>query len=283
MNNRYVLVLASLNPDRTDLSGTKFPTRGFVESKRYKPDANIMAGLYGTLWGRTENSRWMNPDRDAAWLVIRCEQNDEIISLDKESNLVKFRAGMVVFDGCRADCYRYIDDNTPEELRDALAQAGRVQVEPNENNHLLLHGLDSRAVTEKANAHAINAGERGYARASGFASHAVALSKGGEATATGEEGCAFATSRNTRVSSMGHSTVAVSAGDGSMVAVGKSSIAAGLGSGSEGMAGEEGVLILAYFDGLRRRVKVGYVGENIEPNTLYRLSEAGEFEKMTNS
>jgi len=281
MNNRYTLVLMSLNPDRTDVAGVKYPSRGFVESKSYKPDDNILNGLYGTLWGRTENSRWMNPDPDAVWIVVRTEHNDEIISLDKSSNLVKIRCGMVVHDGCQADCYRYIDDNTPEELKHELSQAGRVSITRNDSHHVLLNGLDSKAITEQANSHAVNAGERGYAKATGFASHAIALNKGGEALATGEEGCAFAISRNTRVCSMGHSTVAVAAGDSSMVAVGKSSIGAAFGSGGEGMAGEEGVLILAFFDGIRRRVKVGYVGEQIDANTLYRLNEAGEFEKIS--
>jgi hypothetical protein len=283
MNNRYVLVLASLNPDRTDLAGVKYPSRGFVEATKYKPDASILHGLYGTLWGRTENSRWMNTDPDAAWLVIKCEQNDEIISLDKESNLVKFRCGMVVFDGCRADCYRYIDDNTPTELKDQLDIAGRIVETLNENHHILLGGIESKSVTVKATSHAVNAGQRGYARAKGFGSHAIALGAAGEAVATGEEGCAFAVSDRTRASSMGDATVAVAAGSHSLVAVGRQSIGAAFGSGGEGMAGDDGVLILGYFDGFRRRLRVGYVGEDIEANVLYRLSEAAEFEKVINS
>jgi hypothetical protein len=237
MNNRYVLVLASLNPDRTDISGVKYPSRGFVECSKYKPDANIMSGLYGTLWGRTENSRWMNPDPDASWLVIKCEQNDEIITLDKESSLVKFRCGMVVFDGCRADCYRYIDDNTPDELKEQLALAGRIVETLNENHHVLLGGLESRSITVKSGSHAVNAGEKGYARAKGFSSHAVALGTKGEAVATGEEGCAFAVSNGVRASSMGDATCAIAAGNDSLVAVGRQSIGAVLGSGGEGMAG----------------------------------------------
>lgn len=283
MNNRYVLILVSLNPDRTDISGVKFPSRGFIECPKYKPDNSIMGGLYGTLWGSTDNSRWMNTDPDAIWLVVKCEQNDEIIMLDKDSSFVKFRCGMVVTDGCRADCFKYIEDNTPNELKEQLALAGQITETLNEKTHVLISGLESRAVTVKAGSHAINAGEKGYARTKGFSSHAVALGTAGEAVATGEEGCAFAVSDSTRASAMGDATCAVVAGNDSLVAVGRQSIGAVFGSGGEGMAGEDGVLILGYYDGNRRRVRVGYVGEDIEANVLYRLSEVAEFEKTINS
>jgi len=53
------------------------------------------------------------------------------------------------------------------------------------------------------------------------------------------------------------------------------------GHGGTVSSGVDGVLILDWHDGARRRVKVGYVGENgIKPDTLYRLNGEGEFEEV---
>ena len=45
--------------------------------------------------------------------------------------------------------------------------------------------------------------------------------------------------------------------------------------------GENGVIVLPYYDGIRARVAVGYVGENgIEPNVEYKVNNNGIFEKV---
>lgn len=47
-------------------------------------------------------------------------------------------------------------------------------------------------------------------------------------------------------------------------------------------AGDHGVITIRYWDGTRRRLVVGYVGEdNIKANTPYRLDDAGKFVKVT--
>ena len=46
-------------------------------------------------------------------------------------------------------------------------------------------------------------------------------------------------------------------------------------------AGVGGMIVLGWHDGYRRRVTVGYVGENgIKPDTMYRLNGEGEFEEV---
>ena len=53
-------------------------------------------------------------------------------------------------------------------------------------------------------------------------------------------------------------------------------------AGYEGMAtaGDKGTLIIRRWDGKRYRTVVGYIGENgLEPNTPYKLNDAGEFVK----
>lgn len=41
--------------------------------------------------------------------------------------------------------------------------------------------------------------------------------------------------------------------------------------------GKHGAVSVAYFDGERTRFAVGYVGENLKPDTWYSVNEKGEF------
>ena len=53
------------------------------------------------------------------------------------------------------------------------------------------------------------------------------------------------------------------------------------GYASTARVGENGVIVLPYYDGIRMRVAVGYVGENgIEPNVEYKVNNNGIFEKV---
>ena len=61
------------------------------------------------------------------------------------------------------------------------------------------------------------------------------------------------------------------AGDGGMATAGY---------GGTATAGDKGTLIIRRWDGKRDRTVVGYIGENgLEPNTPYKLNDAGEFVK----
>lgn len=72
------------------------------------------------------------------------------------------------------------------------------------------------------------------------------------------------------------------AGDYSKLAAsGKNSICMAAGYASTAQVGENGVIVLPYYDGIRTRVAVGYVGENgIEPNVEYKVNNNGIFEKV---
>ena len=53
------------------------------------------------------------------------------------------------------------------------------------------------------------------------------------------------------------------------------------GDGGTSTSGHGGSLISWWWDGNRRRFKVGYIGENgLKPNTKYRLNDAHEFEEV---
>ena len=79
----------------------------------------------------------------------------------------------------------------------------------------------------------------------------------------------------------GYNSKLAASGDGSnLAASGKNSICMAAGYVSTAQVGENGVIVLPYYDGIRTRVAVGYVGENgIEPNVEYKVNN-GIFEKV---
>jgi len=106
---------------------------------------------------------------------------------------------------------------------------------------------------------------------------------GGTATA-GKWGTATAGDGGTATAGDGGTATAgyegtATAGDGGTATAGKWGTAT---AGYEGTAtaGDKGTLIIRRWDGKRYRTVVGYIGENgLEPNTPYKLNDAGEFVK----
>ena len=78
-----------------------------------------------------------------------------------------------------------------------------------------------------------------------------------------------------------YSKLAASGYNSKLAASGKNSICMAAGYASTAQVGENGVIVLPYYDGIRTRVAVGYVGENgIEPNVEYKVNNNGIFEKV---
>lgn len=83
------------------------------------------------------------------------------------------------------------------------------------------------------------------------------------------------------VASGDYSNLAASGYNSKLAASGKNSICMAAGYASTAQVGENGVIVLPYYDGIRTRVAVGYVGENdIEPNVEYKVNNNGIFEKV---
>ena len=87
---------------------------------------------------------------------------------------------------------------------------------------------------------------------------------------------------NSNLAASGDGSKLAASGDGNkLVASGKNSICMAAGYVSTAQVGENGVIVLPYYDGIRPRVAVGYVGENgIEPNVEYKVNNNGIFEKV---
>ena len=74
----------------------------------------------------------------------------------------------------------------------------------------------------------------------------------------------------------GHYSKAASSGDSSTAASsGDKTIAMVAGYSGRAKAGPDGCIALAWNDGLRPRISVGYVGEGIKADTWYRCDESG--------
>ena len=76
-----------------------------------------------------------------------------------------------------------------------------------------------------------------------------------------------------------NSQLAASGNDSRLAASGENCVCVAASPGSTARAGAGGAIALTYYDGVRYRIAVAYVGENgIEPNVDYRV-DAGEFVK----
>ena len=127
--------------------------------------------------------------------------------------------------------------------------------------------------------------------ASGHNSNLAASGHNSKLAASGYNSKLAASGHNSTLSASGHNSTLAASGDGSKLAAsgdgsilaasGKNSICMAAGYASTAQVGENGVIVLPYYDGIRTRVAVGYVGENgIEPNVEYKVNNNGIFEKV---
>ena len=89
-----------------------------------------------------------------------------------------------------------------------------------------------------------------------------------------------ASGNGSRLAASGYgSQLAASGNDSRLAASGENCVCVAASPGSTARAGAGGAIALTYYDGVRYRIAVAYVGENgIEPNVDYRV-DAGEFVK----
>ena len=118
--------------------------------------------------------------------------------------------------------------------------------------------------------------------ASGYNSKLAASGYNSKLAASGRNSNLAASGRNSNLAASGdYSNLAASGRNSNLAASGKNSICMAAGYASTAQVGENGVIVLPYYDGIRTRVAVGYVGENgIEPNVEYKVNNNGIFEKV---
>ena len=126
------------------------------------------------------------------------------------------------------------------------------------------------------------AGDYSKLAASGDGSKLAASGDYSKLAASGDGSNLAASGDGSNLAASGHYSKLVASGDYSnLAASGKNSICMAAGYASTAQVGENGVIVLPYYDGIRTRVAVGYVGENgIEPNVEYKVNNNGIFEKV---
>lgn len=280
MYNRYSLILVSLNKDMSDAGGNIYPEDGPVKCREFTANTKITSGLYGTDGGRFTENPYCNVLPGDPWVVVRIEINDDLIVVSKEYNLVKFREGTVVFFGDLDKCAEHIQLNSRNgddeaDIRSASIAGSKILTD----SHAFHHGFNGKAHTSGAGKHAFASGTNGHAIVDNLESHAIAAGHRSRAVAVEDGCCAIALQSQSRARSCGENGVSIAMGlDSTSISSGENSISAALAPNCKGSAGEGGVLVLGWLKDGKLRVKVGYVGEDVEANELYYV-ENDEFIK----
>jgi hypothetical protein len=118
--------------------------------------------------------------------------------------------------------------------------------------------------------------------ASGNGSQLAASGYGSQLAASGNGSQLAASGNYSQLAASGnYSKLAASGNYSKLAASGSKSIVLGVYS-CTASAGKDGAIALCWFDGKRPRIAVAYVGENgIKANTIYRVSDSGEFVEVT--
>mgnify|MGYP001288055012 CR=1 FL=1 len=236
------LVLRTCNADMTSRDGFVWPESGPVEAPDWEPTYKCGHGLHGLLEG-VGDSNCINWNADAKWLVVEVDESDLLYGKDELKDKCKFRRGNVVFCGDRFSATSYLSS----------------------------HGCTGPIVGGTATAGGYGmaiAGDYGMATV-GYRGTAAA-GRNGQATA-GRNGQATA-GRNGQATAGDNGTA--TAGDNGTATAGDYGTATA-GDRGTATAGEGGVIVIAWYDGYRWRLAVGYVGEGIEANVAYRCDNEG--------
>lgn len=296
----YVLALRTCKADGTSQRGFIWPDAGPVEAADWADDGECGRGLHGWLWGEG-NGAFADWSGDARWLVVRVPAG----GYRDLGGQIKFPRGEVVFCGGRHAATAYLLDHGGRPG----AVIGLTVATTGDSIHAATTGLAAQATTTGQSAHASTTGRGALASTSGQAAHALTVGAKAGASTRGHDARASTGGEHAHASTYGHrahaSTVgayarastggeyshastagygahASTAGDRAHAsaagtrarasATGRDTASIAIGFESTAKAGPNGVIVLAWHDGSRRRIAVGYVGEDgIEASVLYKV------------
>ncbi|MCC6809967.1 MAG: hypothetical protein IT381_21235 [Deltaproteobacteria bacterium] len=254
-----VLVLRTCNANMSSAHDSSFvyPKSGPVEAKDWDPDETRACGggLHGLLWGAGDWSLLSNA-HDAVWMLVAVAPSDGLVPSEGK---VRFRKGEVVYAGDQAGAMTRIMCS-PEAMTRSQKEA---RAWAKENKTVTCEG--SKATAGSA-AHAATAGERAHAATAGERAHAATAGNDAHAATAGNDAHA-----------------ATAGLYGKAETEGKKCIAASLGTGGKARAGEDGLVIVTWWDkdAQRYRACVGEVGiDGIKANVFYAV-ENGKLKETT--
>jgi len=266
----------------TSRDGFVWPESGPVEAPDWEPTYKCGHGLHGLLEG-VGDSNCINWNADAKWLVVEVDESDLLYGKDELKDKCKFRRGNVVFCGDRFSATSYLSSHgCTGPIVGGTATAGGYGMAIAGDYGMATVGYRGTAAAGR-NGQA-TAGRNGQATA-GRNGQATA---GDNGTATaGDNGTATAGYRGTATAgdygtaTAGYRGMATAGDNGTATAGDNGTATAGdygtatAGDRGTATAGEGGVIVIAWYDGYRWRLAVGYVGEGIEANVAYRCDNEG--------
>ena len=270
-------MMKTVNADGTSYNGFVWPLEvgAKVVAPDWNDDAKCGGGLHG-LHNGIGSGALLDWSDDAVWIVASVKKA-EIVDLGGK---IKVPRCKIVHVGNRESATRFLSDaGIVGPIVGGTATAGYEGTATAGDKGTATAGYEGTATAGKWGT--ATAGYEGTATAGKWGTATAGnwgtATAGYEGTATaGYEGMATAGKWGT-----------ATAGDGGMATAGKWGTAtagdggtATAGYGGTATAGDKGTLIIRRWDGKRYRTVVGYIGENgLEPNTPYKLNDAGEFVK----
>jgi hypothetical protein len=94
-NKNHLLILANIDCEGFDYAGNKYPKTGYVETQNFTKDIDIRYGLYGIPWGKTYSFNYEDI-KSKFWSVVKTSYDDDLIMVDRYTNRVKFKSGLVL-------------------------------------------------------------------------------------------------------------------------------------------------------------------------------------------
>jgi hypothetical protein len=253
-----VLVLRTCNANLLSRGG-KFqwsPVGETTTAPDWRANAECGNGLHGWLWGSGD---WdlKEKGKDITWLVVEVDA-EKVVNLGGK---VKFPSGKTLA----------VEKSWAAAMAFIRGYASYPAAESNAT------GDSGHASATGDSGHASATGNYGHASATGYSGHASATGYSGHASATGDSGHASATGYYGHASATGYSGHASATGNyGHASATGDYGWAI-TGYDGRAKAGKDGCITMAYHDGKRMRIAVGYVGEGLKEGITYTVNSKGDF------
>jgi hypothetical protein len=238
----------------------RWPRSGVVEAPDWNSGPKCGGGLHGLEFGEGTWSLLSEGETGTEeWRVILVEPEDFVRLSDGGNIKIKLRRGEVVYCGNKAEAL-------------ARVMCGKEAMEKAQ--------LDADIVDLKA----ASSGDYSTAASSGNSSTAASSGNYSTAASSGDYSKAASSGDSSKAASSGDYSKAASSGNYSKAEQkGSSGIAAAIGDNVRAKSGENGLLILTWWDGPAKRFRacVGEVGiDGIESDTWYKV-ESGKLVKVT--
>ncbi len=282
------LILRSCKANGESHGGFIWPKSGKVVCPDWKATNECGSGFHGLLWGHGDWSLLCR-DIDALWYVCSIE---EWIDIKDEHQKVKFPQCEILYCGNMAEAITMILCHA-EQMKNATNTASgnsSTAASSGDYSKAASSGYYSTAASSGYSSKAASSGDSSTAASSGYSSTAASSGDYSKAASSGNYSKAASSGDYSKAASSGNSSKAASSGNYSTAASsgnyskasasGKNTIAMVAGKNCMLMAGENGCIAGCWFDGVRNRIAIAYVGENgIEADTWYQLSDNGKWVK----